>query len=462
MTSGMSYSLKRRLVAGLLAVVVVVWLATAAYSYIDARHEINELLDAHLAQSASLIVAQVGHDLEEIDLDHAPRTDKRSRRVAFQVWERGTLLRLHSADAPQYRLSPREQGYSNATIEGRGWRVFSTWDAEHKYLVQIAERDEARREIATGIATNLLLPLLAALPILALFVWPTIGRGLKPLQRLGMEVEQRKADNLSAIAPEGAPREVAPLIRSLNALFERVQRLVENERRFTADAAHELRTPIAALRTQAQVAKGAADDVVRQHALDGLIEGCDRATRLVDQLLTLARLEPDAARSRGTCDLVGLAREVIAELTPFALARNVEIELHDSEPLFVEGHRDLLSVLLRNLVDNAVRYSPPGGAVRVDVEQTDDAAGIAVMDEGPGIAPDERARLGQRFFRVLGSGQSGSGLGLSIVRRIAEIHGARLRFHDGNHGKGLRVAVEFPGRAITSGASHAKGAASGA
>ena len=444
MDDGRSYSLKQRLLLGLLAVVAAVWLATAAYSYFDARHEINELLDAHLAQSASLIIAQVGHDLEEIDLEHAPKTDKRARRVAFQIWERGSVLRLHSADAPSSRLARREEGYSNATIDGRSFRVFSTWDAKRRFLVQIAERDEARREIAAGIATNLLLPLLFALPVLALFVWLSIGRAVKPLNRLGQEVERRKADDLRPFSPEGAPREVIPLVRSLNTLFGRVGRLLEDERRFTADAAHELRTPLAALKTQAQVAKGASDDAARQHALDGVIEGCDRATRLVDQLLTLARLEPDTVRPAGQCELVGLAREVIAELAPFALAKDVDIELRRSEPVCVEGHRELLAVLLRNLVDNAVRYSPHGRSVNVEVRSSGEGATISVTDEGPGVAPDERARLGQRFYRVLGTGQSGSGLGLSIVRRIAEIHSAELSFEPGEDRKGLGVLVEFP------------------
>jgi signal transduction histidine kinase len=446
MGSGARYSLKHRLLLAVLACVATVWVATSAYSYFDARHEINELLDAHLAQSASLIVAQLGHDLEEIDLEHAPATDKRARRVAFQIWERGTLLRLHSADAPSSRLAAREEGYSSARLDGKGWRVFSTWDASHRFLVQIAERDEARREIAVGIATNLLVPLVVALPILAAFVWLTIGRAVKPLDRLGRAVEQRKLDNLQVLAVAGAPREVIPLVRSLNALFDRVGRLIENERRFTSDAAHELRTPLAGLKAQAQVAKRATDDGVRQHALDGVIEGCDRATRLVDQLLTLARLEPDAARPAGSADLAALARHVAAELAPFALGKGVEVEVRGSAALLVEGHPDLLSVLLRNLMDNAIRYSPRGGIVSVDIERLGDDARVSVSDHGPGIAPQERTRIGQRFYRGVGTAETGSGLGLSIARRIAEIHDASLTFRQGDNGKGLRVLIDFPGR----------------
>ena len=445
MASGAAYSLKRRLLLGILAAVALVWLATAAYSYLEARHEINELLDAHLARSASLIVAQVGHDLEEIDLEHAPETDRRARRVAFQIWERGASLRLHSADAPQTRLSPREEGYSNARIGGRTWRVFSVWDARRRYLVQIAERDETRREIAAGIAANLLVPLLVALPVLALFVWLSIGRALTPLNRLGQQLERRKADSLGALTAADAPSEVVPLVRSLNALFERVSRLVENERRFTADAAHELRTPLAALKTQAQVALGAAEENARRHALENVLRGCDRATRLVEQLLVLARLDPDhAASAVEPCELSALARQVIGELAPAALAQNVEVELAASAPVSILGHPDLLAVLLRNLVDNAVRHSPSGGNVRVDVARAGNAARVTVTDEGPGIAPDERAKIGRRFYRILGAGHAGSGLGLSIVRRIAEIHAADLTFEDPVTARGLRVVLEFP------------------
>ena len=176
-----------------------------------------------------------------------------------------------------------------------------------------------------------------------------------------------------------------------------------------------------------------------------MIEGCDRAARLVDQLLTLARVEPDATRPTGSADLPVLARQVVAELVPFALDKDVEVEVRGSETLLLEGHADLLCVLLRNLVDNAIRYSPPGCAVSVDIDRAGDDARLVVSDQGPGITPDERARIGQRFYRVVGTGETGSGLGLSIVRRIVEIHGAQLRFEEGENERGLRVVVEFPG-----------------
>lgn len=443
--AGGAYSLRQRLLAALLGAIALVWLATAVYSYFDARDEINELLDAHLAQSASLIVAQTAHELEEIDTERAPQLHRRGRGVVFQIWERGRTLRLRSANAPGERLSAREEGFSDVTIGGRGWRVFSGWDAQRRFLVQVGERNGARREIAQGIATNLLAPLLLALPALGLFVWFTIARALRPLGALGRQVEERKPDNLGALAADGAPAEVAPLVRSLNALFERVGRLIENERRFTADAAHELRTPLAALKTQAQVARGAADDGERRRALDNVIAGCDRATRLVEQLLTLARLEPGLLRGQyEPCDLRALAQQVVAELAPAALSRKVEIELEEGGAARTEGYPDLLSVLLRNLVDNAMRYCPAGGMVRVEAASAGDTASISVTDNGPGIPPEERAKVGQRFYRILGTDASGSGLGLSIVRRIAEIHRAAVALGEGRDGKGLRVTVTLP------------------
>jgi two-component system sensor histidine kinase QseC len=440
------YSLKGRLLTALLGALALVWLATALYSYFDARHEINELLDAHLAQSASMIVAQVGHDLEEIDLEHAPQLDKHTRRVAFQIWERGEALRLHSANAPQARLSAREQGFSRVTIDAKGWRVFSTWDGERRYLVQVGERDAARAEIAAGVARNLLVPLVFALPVLGLLAWLVIARALAPLRALGRQVEAREPDNLRALAAEDAPAEVVPLVRSLNALFGRVGGLVERERRFTADAAHELRTPLAAIKTQAQVARGAPDDRTRRRALDNVVAGSDRAARLIEQLLTLARLEPDQLKERSLpCDLRDIARGTIAELAPAALAKKVELELAGDGPAPTEGHPELIAIMLRNLIDNAVRYGPAGGRVRIETR----GASLSVADQGPGISPEDRARVGERFYRIPGAEPGGSGLGLSIVERIAALHGARVVLGEGIGGKGLRVTVAFQAAAAS-------------
>lgn len=443
-----AFSLGRRLLVAQIGVITLVWLATAAYSYFDARHEVSELLDGHLAQSASLLLAQSDEGLEEIELERAPALHKRGRRVVFQVWERGRILRLHSANAPERRLSARDDGFSDEVIAGKGWRVFSGWDARRRYLVQVGERDEARREIAAGIATNLLVPLVPALPVLGFFAWISIKRALRPLHGIGRELDARRPDDLAPLRVSDVPAEVAPLVRGLDALFGRVSRMIGNERRFTADAAHELRTPLAGLKTQAQVALGATADAERRHALDNLIAGCDRASRLVEQLLTLARLDPEQFSGRHVaCDLRAIARQAIAEVAPAALAKSIEVELADGGGAVpVDGYPALIGVLVRNLVDNAVRYSPSGGAVRVEASARDGAAVLAVTDEGPGIPAAERGKVGQRFYRVLGTGESGSGLGLSIVCRIAELHGASVALEPGPGGRGLRVSVAWPSR----------------
>ncbi len=430
----------------LLAAVAVTWIATAIVSYVDARHELDELLDAHLAQSASLLVAQAGREADEIDVEHSPQLHRYGRRVAFQFWENGTVLRLHSANAPNARLSSKLDGFSDADIEGQRWRVFSGWDADRRYVVQVGERRDARDEIVAKIAKNLLWPLAVALPALGLLIWLGINRATRPLRLLNREVGQRAPDNLAALDLGDAPTEVAPLVVSLNRLFARVATSMENERRFTADAAHELRTPLAALRAQAQVARGAGDDGERRRALDNVIAGCDRAAHLIDQLLTLARLEPESFRAqREPCDLHEIARLAVAELAPSAIAKSIEIELAPAgvPPVAVPGDARLLRILLRNLVDNAVRYSPPRTTVRVRVERRDGGASLTVADEGPGVPPEERDRLGQRFHRLLGTQETGTGLGLSIARRIGEIHGATLAFAETAPGVGLVVTVAF-------------------
>jgi two-component system sensor histidine kinase QseC len=439
------HSIRRRLLLALLATTLLVWGATLLFSYRDTRHELDELLDAHLAQSTSLLIAQINHETDEIDVEHPPRPYHYQRKVAFQIWERGKTLLLHSASAPNVRLSPADQGFSDSQVGDSTWRVFSAWDDTRHFLIQVGERREARDALARTIAKAMLLPLLVALPVLALMIWFSVARALRPLQVLGSQVALRHADNLAPIEAATAPNEVLPLLQGLNKLFERMRTSIDSERGFTANAAHELRTPLAAVRTQAQVARSASDYAERRRALDNVIAGCDRAAHLMDQLLTLARLEPNQTLQREAVDLQALVVNVVAELAPAAIAKDVDLQLASRVAVAVAGSPGLLAIMVHNLIDNAIRYTAHHSAVQVAVTPTGDGAEFSVLDQGPGISEDELGRVWDRFYRVLGSGETGSGLGLSIVKRIAELHDAKVSLTPGASGTGLHVRVHIAG-----------------
>ena len=441
-------SLKKRLLVLSLAAITLVWLGAAALTYHDAREEFDEMLDAHLAQEAALLAAQATHEIDELETEHAPLLHKYARSVAFQVWENGGQLRLHSANAPQQPLSGKEHGFSNSTIDGIRWRVFSTRDESGDFLIQVAERAEVRDELASGIAGNLLKPLVYSLPLLALLLWFAVMRGLRPLEMLTREVAQRKPDNLAALDASSAPHEVLPLIEQLNRLFNRIEASMEKERRFTADAAHELRTPVAAIKAQAQVARGATGDAERIRALDNAILGCDRASHLIDQMLTLARVDTLDSKLTEQCKLQDIAAEVIAVLAPDARAKRVQLELLDGEDAIVRGNSGLLRVLLRNLLDNSIKHTAQNTGdqnttVQVSIAASPETACLTVSDNGPGIPEAERDKVMERFYRPLGTQASGSGLGLSIVKRIVELHDATFQMEQAGNGQGLRVTVCF-------------------
>jgi two-component system sensor histidine kinase QseC len=352
---------------------------------------------------------------------------------------------VHSADAPNVRLSPQPEGFSDVEVEGRRWRVFSTWARKRRYLIQVGEEQAARDRLAAAIGANVLQPMVLALPLLGVLVWLGVRWGTRPLAALRAQVVQRDPDNLAPLEVVDPPAEVAPLADSLNRLLARVRASIDGERRFTADAAHELRTPVAAVRAHAEVARAASTDAERRAALENILAGCDRAAHAIDQLLTLARLDPgQAGGRREPCDLRAAAKQALADVAPMAVAKGVEVELTAGPPVTVAGNPGLLAILVRNLADNAVRYSRPGGSARVDVVRDGAIARLVVTDRGPGIAPADRQALGQRFHRLAGSGEAGAGLGLSIVRRIAELHGAAVHFEDGAGGRGLSVVVDFP------------------
>lgn len=439
----MRHSLRLRLLAGTLGIVAVIWVALSFLAWREAMHESDELFDAHLAQTASLLAAFVGDDAEEIT-EHLP-DHPYARKVAFQVWQDGRLT-AHSAMAPDHPLSKKEEGFSDVIINGVGWRIYSLGDPHARQRVQVGEAQAARQAVARELALHLLKPLALALPLLGLALVLLIRSSLAPLSRLADSIGQRSPDRLDAISLAGVPSELHPILGQLNGLLGRIAGSMEQERRFTADAAHELRTPLAAMRTHAQVAQSSQDEVERQRALSNVIAATDRATHLVEQLLTLARLDSDSrAAGLGTCDLRACVIEALARIAPQALDKDMELVLEDGPARMIRGEPVLLSVLLRNLLDNAVRYSPPHGQVRVRMmEEAGGAVGLEILDQGPGIPAAERARVLERFYRVVGSGESGSGLGLSIVARIAQLHQARLDLDDNPEGGGLRVALHFP------------------
>ena len=307
-----------------------------------------------------------------------------------------------------------------------------------------------RDEVAGEIAGQLLMPMLVALPALALLLLIAIGFALAPLRQLARDVSARAPERLEPLPIDTLPAEVAPLVTRLNSLFADIVRALDNERRFTADAAHELRTPLAALKAQAQVALASVDAAQRQHALNQILVGCDRATHLVAQLLTLARLDAGTPQTMQDIALRAIAEEVLASSAGDAIERHCELMLHDGNAR-VRGDPLLVQALLRNLVDNALRHGG-GTQIEVSITQRNGQAVLCVSDDGRGIAADERGRVLQRFYRSASADPGntalhqapGSGLGLSIVSRIVELHGGKLEINSPAAGNGVSVLVHLP------------------
>lgn len=441
-------SLRIRLILLLAIGFGVAWTAAAWFTHLEARKEVDKLFDAQLAQSAQVLFGTTSHELRERiehHEDEASVAHEYEQKLAFQIWGGGELL-MRSAAAPTSAFGSDVAGYSEAALGGQPWRVFTRWDARHEFMIQVAEPLAPREALARRIAFKMLTPSLIALPVLAWLIWFGVGAGLQPLQNLKQEVKQRAIDRLEPVRMEGVPDEVMPLAQALNDLFARLQQAFDVERQFTADAAHELRTPLAALKTQAQVAMRSTEEVERRLALENVLRGVDRATRLVTQLLVLARVDPEAAATGfEKVELHGLVTSVIADLATFAHAKNIEIAFDESAKLSVFGNQAQLGLLLRNLLDNAIRYTPNGGGVTVTVKEANGVV-LEVCDTGHGVPASEREHVMQRFYRVAGSSEKGSGLGLSIVRRIAELHHARLELTDNERGQGLLVRVIFPSR----------------
>ncbi len=446
------YSLRRRLVLLLIAAVGAIWLVSAMAAYRLAHDQADVLFDAQLTQVAETMLAIVaGGEVEEFVDELEEHAGHSEVPIAFEIWSirRGRTRLLTGSPGARSPFPQVIDGFSERDYAGASWRFHAVQDREGEYRVVVGQAHAAREHLARRIGLNLLLPAALALPLMAFAVWWGVGRAMRPLEAVARQVGALDPQRLTPVEQgEPLPREVAPLRDALNALIERVARAFDNERRFTADAAHELRTPLAALRVQAQVAQRSAVTADRQHALDQVIAGVDRMTHLVDQLLTLARVDPGNAHVvAGPVDPAPVAARVCAELAPAAARRGQQLEVDDRGACLVSIQPAWLEVALRNLVDNALRYAGDGAQVRVSIRPEGGACVIAVEDDGPGIAPGLRPALLQRFARGEDVDAQGCGLGLSIVARIATLSAARFELDDGlpraDGGHGLAVRLRF-------------------
>jgi signal transduction histidine kinase len=457
-------SLQTRLIAAAIFVLLLCGLLAALGSYRAATIEADEILDAQLAQLVKtlLFLSQVNGGRTSGDIGAGLESDH--SYTTFQIWQLKEprpggdgayfsypadtrpfpRLNLRSGDMDSHRLFDRKDGYSQAEDAGRSFRIFARTSADGVYRAIAGQDLRDRQEMAAGIVRSNIRPYLLVLPLGMLALVGLIYQSLRPIRRLTLEVSSREPSNLAPLAISQVPEELDPLVLALNALLERLQNAMDYERQFTGAAAHELRTPIAALRAQLDAMRLAGDKETRIQAHRQASATAIRLARLVNQLLTLSRLDAERKPCEHTTDLAGIARELCQDMGPTAIQKNIDLSLHALTARLC-GDGDALRILIRNLLDNALRYTPRGGRVEVSVTPVDGLVRMVVADSGPGVPPQRRAALGQRFNRLDQMDGTGVGLGLSIVLGIVDQLQGRVIFGPGLDGRGLAVMVEFPG-----------------
>lgn len=407
-------------------------LTPATLKVIQSQLNINNLASKNLIQLTNLKVANI--PTEEL-------------RYKFQLWDGDGKLLLSSEKNPAVPLIGKP-GLSDKIVNGQKWRTFTRYDTKRGVILVLAEQYTARYALIYKMLVNDSCLTLLIYPLSGIFIWLIIGSGLKSIRFFAKEMAERAVDHLDPVDLNKVPIEISPLVDELNKLFSRLQQAFEREQRFSADAAHELHTPLAALKTQAQVSLKTTDPKECHLYLKQVIASVDRCSHVIQQLLTLCRLSPETIRPEHftALNLAHIAAEVIAQLAPVAIIKQIEIELiaKDAEYTLL-GNAIGLQVLIRNLVDNAIRYTPKGGLIKVlIINKSPDTILLQVIDNGPGIPDELRARVFERFFRVLGTNAQGSGLGLAIVEQIAKLHKGSIALESPEQGTGLKVEIRFP------------------
>ncbi|NRR33781.1 two-component sensor histidine kinase [Oxalobacteraceae bacterium] len=435
-----THSLRGRLLWFLLAAITMAAVAQAMIAYRSALYDADQIFDYHMQQMAMSL--RSGAPLANHNAN--PDSDPENNDLVVQVWTPDgvqVFRSLSRAALPQRAVL----GFSNVKANGTTYRIFSVQTSNQ--TVQIAQDMAVRQRMAGTLALRTVGPIALMAPALMLVVWWVVSGSLAPVARVRRQVAARQADDLSPVSEADLPDEVRPLVQELNLLFSRVRTAFDAQQHFVADAAHELRSPLAALKLQILSLERASDDGARAVAVQRLTSGIERAARLVEQLLVLARQEASEASDKqfAPLDLSELAKRSLGDLAGPAQARQIDLGLHQAdEGAMVAGQSDALIILLRNLIDNAIKYTPAGGTVDVEVRKHAGGVSLCVEDSGPGISPEERERVFSRFYRVPGSEAGGSGLGLAIIKSIAERHGAKMALEQSERLGGLRVKVDFP------------------
>lgn len=440
-------SISRRLITILIVSTGIVWLSAVAWIFINTRAEVERVLDARLMEAgrmvSSLLDRQGLGERPAIDLTTELRPIEHpeyNRQLSCQIWSlQGQLVSL-SESAPSEELSEHSSGFSETMIDGEAWRVYAVVNEALGVRVLIGDHLKVRNNLVNDVIRGLLLPVLLILPVLAGLIWLSVRRGLSPLNRIARDLERRNAADLSPIENVDTPTEIVPVLQSLNGLFARVAGLRERERNFTAFAAHELRTPLAGLKTQAQVALASDDRAIRDQALRQIMVGVDRTGRLVRQLLDMSAVEArEPADRRAVVEAGQVVRALASELADPGRGVTIEV-LPDLHALQLDIEPELFALAVRNLMENAVNHSPPGGTVRCWAVRDGGNMRIVIEDEGPGIPDDEMPKVTDRFFRGRNKAAVGSGLGLAIVELALGRSGWRLLLEN-NAAGGLRAAI---------------------
>jgi two-component system sensor histidine kinase QseC len=457
----MTRSIKHRLMILVLGSITVVWLVAIALSYHRAKNEISYWQDTKLMQFAELFILLNDDDLRRLaqtDIDArfenthlkviTPEDDgdKAPSNVLFQVTDaNGSVI----AASTKLNLSPNatlvqhaRHGARTVEFAGHLWRAVMITESSGR-TVRVFQAKNTGSDFTSGIAAKIAVPIAIALPALAILIWFSVGYSLLPLEKLSLTLRQRPANALDPVILDKAPTEVSPLVDAINQAMKRLIGVLERERAFTADAAHELKTPLAAIKVQAQVALNESNPQKRQLAMERIVQGVDRSAHLSEQLLVLARLDENRSCALETVDLHTIALSAITEKANVAERRNISLSMKAHATALISADAGLTSVLLRNLIDNSIKYGRDGGHVEVLIDRDDRQTIMTVRDDGPGVSDQDLPRLTDRFFRVTEHHASGSGLGLSIVARIVGYFNAQLQFGRGIGQQGLSVIVVF-------------------